>query len=82
MGDTVYIKAGTYNSYIAPSNSGTFSNPITYSNYGTDVFIISGQSYAVYLNGKDYISIQGINATNCSRFLYIVNGANYNIIKN
>ncbi len=33
-GDTVYIKAGTYNSYIAPVNSGTSAaNTITYRNY-------------------------------------------------
>ncbi|MBE9484243.1 MAG: hypothetical protein IMY74_05325, partial [Bacteroidetes bacterium] len=81
-GDTVYIKAGTYNSYIDPDNSGTPSAPITYRNYETDTVTISGVSYAIYLNGSDYISIQGINATNCTRFLYLVNGANYNIIKN
>lgn len=79
-GDTVYILAGTYTSYINPSNSGTSSNRITYRNYGTDVVTISGANYAVYLNGMDYITVQGINATLCARFLYLINGANYNII--
>lgn len=79
-GDTVYILAGTYSTYINPSNSGTSSNRITYRNYGTDVVTISGANYAVYLNGKDYITVQGINATNCAQFLYLINGANYNII--
>src|SRR4030067_2743550 len=79
-GDTVYIKAGTYTSYIAPSNSGTSSNRITYRNYANDVVTISGTSYAVYLNGKSYITVQGINATNCAHFLYIINGSTYNII--
>jgi len=80
QGDTVYIKAGTYTSYIAPNNSGTSSNRITYQNYGTDVVMISGTNYAVYLNGKSYITVQGINATNLPNFLYIINGSNYNII--
>jgi hypothetical protein len=80
-GDTVYILSGSYNSsYINPSNSGTSTNRITYRNYGTDTVTISGQNYAVYLNGKDYITVRGINATNCGQFLYLINGANYNII--
>ena len=80
-GDTVYILAGTYtSSYINPSNSGTSTNRITYRNYGTDTVTISSQNYAVYINGKDYITVQGINANNCGQFLYLINGANYNII--
>ena len=39
-----------------------------------------GTNYAVYLNGKSYITVQGINATNLLHFLYIINGSNYNII--
>jgi hypothetical protein len=35
-GDTVYIKSGTYGTYISPNNSGTSSLPITYRNYGND----------------------------------------------
>ena len=80
-GDTVYIKAGTYTSYIAPSNSGTAVSRITYRSYGSDVVTISGTSYAVYLNGKSYITVDGIRAKNCQRFLYIVTGTN-NIISN
>ncbi|GAB4388047.1 MAG: hypothetical protein Kow0025_05070 [Thermodesulfovibrionales bacterium] len=79
-GDTVYIKAGTYNTYIAPSYSGTAAARITYRNYGNDVVTISGTNYAVYLNGKSYITVQGINATNAAQFLYLINGANHNII--
>jgi hypothetical protein len=79
-GDTVYILAGTYSTYINPSNSGTSSNRITYRNYGTDGVTISGANYAVYLDGRSYITVQGINATNCAHFLYIINGGTYNII--
>ena len=81
-GDTVYIKGGTYSSYINPSRFGTASNRITYRNYGTDVVAISGAAYAVYLNGKDYITIDGINGFNNTQMLFLINGANYNIIKN
>ena len=79
-GDTVYIKAGTYSTYINPSNSGTSVNRITYRNYDTNTVTISGADYAVYLNGKSYITVQGINATNCAQFLYLINGASHNII--
>ena len=82
-GDTVNILSGSYTtSYINPSSSGTSESRITYRNYGTDAVTISGQTYAVYLNGKDYITVQGIKAQNCTHFLYLVNDANYNIINN
>jgi hypothetical protein len=80
-GDTVFIKAGTYTSYMAPNNSGTAASRITYQNYGSDVVTIAGTSYAVYLNGKSYITVTGIHANNCARFVYIINGSN-NIISN
>lgn len=79
-GDTVYIKAGAYTSYVAPINSGSSSNRITYRNYGNDTVTISGTDYAVYINGRDYITVQGINATNCAHFIYLINGASHNII--
>jgi hypothetical protein len=78
-GDTAYLLAGTYSTYINPSNSGTQGSPIVYRNYGSDVVTISGASYAVYINGKSYITVTGINATLCSKFLYIKNGT-YNTI--
>jgi hypothetical protein len=80
-GDTVFIKAGTYNSYIAPVRSGTSSNRITYRNYGTDVVTISGQNYGVLINGKSYINVSGINVTNSATPLYITGGS-YNYIYN
>jgi hypothetical protein len=79
-GDTVYVKAGTYNTYIEPVNSGTSTARITYRNFGTDVVTITGTSYAVFISGKDYITVQGINASLCARFLYLVNGADYNVV--
>ena len=79
-GDTVYLKAGTYNTYINPANSGTPTARITYQNFGSDVVTITGTSYAVFLDGKDYITVQGIKASLCARFLYILNGADHNVV--
>ena len=79
-GDTVYIKAGTYDTYIAPGNSGTVSAPITYQNYGTDVVTISNAPYGVSLDGKAYIVVRGINFYNLDKFLWLQNGAHHNTI--
>jgi hypothetical protein len=82
-GDTAYIKAGTYSSYIAPTHSGTSENArIIYKNYGTDTVTIQNATYAIYLSGKSFITVQGINFQNCSQFMYIQNNSNYNIISN
>lgn len=75
-GDTVYIRAGTYNSYIAPVNSGTSNNRIIFEGVGQ--VTITGQSYAVYLN-DDYITVKGIDGSLNTYMLYI-DGGDYNII--
>lgn len=79
-GDTVYIRAGTYNTYVAPASSGTSGSRINYQNYGSETVTISGTPYAVYLNGDSYITVKGINSTGCSRNVFIINSSNYNII--
>ena len=79
-GDTVYIKAGTYASYIAPSHSGTVSNRITYRAFGSDTVTVQNASYGILLDGKSYITVQGINFYNLDRFMYLINSATYNII--
>lgn len=79
-GDTVYIKAGTYTTYIAPARSGTASGPITYRAYGSDFVSVQNTSYGILLDGKSYITAQGINFFNLDKFLWLQNGANYNII--
>jgi len=79
-GDTVYIKAGTYTSYVAPRNSGTASNRITYRAYGSDTVTVQNASYGILLDGKSYITVQGINFYNLDQFMYLQNGSNHNII--
>ena len=80
-GDTLFIKAGTYTTCIAPSRSGASSaSPITYRNYGSDVVTISDTVYGVNLDAKSFICVQGINFYNLDRFLYIRNNSDHNII--
>jgi len=78
-GDTVYIKAGTYSSYITPANSGTSSSPITYKSFGTDSVIVSDTVQGIFLSGKSHIIVQGIHFYNLDRFLWLDN-ASHNII--
>ncbi|MEW6188190.1 MAG: right-handed parallel beta-helix repeat-containing protein [Thermodesulfobacteriota bacterium] len=79
-GDTVFIKAGTYNTYIAPANSGTSASRIIYTKFANDQVIVSNASYGILLDGKSFITVQGINFYNLDRFLWVRNAANYNII--
>ncbi len=79
-GDTVYLRAGIYDIYIAPDASGkSDSERITYTNYHNEQVNIQGTRYAVYINGKSYISVHGITFHNCHQFLHIENG-HYNDI--
>lgn len=56
-GDVLAIKAGTYDDYIEPENSGTASKPIVYMAYDDDRVIIAGKPTAakLCLMQQDYI---------------------------
>ncbi len=68
-GDTVCVKAGTYNERLIPQNSGSAGNWITFKadpNAAHDTVIIDGTGInipslqgLVYMNGKSYIKISG-----------------------
>jgi hypothetical protein len=79
-GDTVYVKAGSYTTYIAPANSGSASQPITYRRFGNDIVTVQNASYGIRLNGRSYIHIEGINFFNLDRFVFLENSANHNVI--
>ena len=79
-GDTVYIKAGTYNSAIAPENTGSKGKPITYCAFGSDAVTIRDTTYGIRISGKSYITVSGISCYNLDQFLYIENGASHNTI--
>lgn len=81
-GDTVFIKTGTYNTYVAPVNSGTSTSPIVYRNYGNDKVTVSDTWYGINLDGKSYIVVDGIRFYNLYYFMYLRNNANNNVIAN
>jgi hypothetical protein len=68
-GDTVYIKAGTYNEFVYIQNSGSAADGyITFQNYGNDEVIIDGSGLGggslVYIEAKSYIKLIGLNTIN------------------
>ena len=69
-GDTVYIKAGTYNERVIPKNSGSPGNYITYTAYPGDTVTIDGTGITAYHEGRlhiqktNYIKVSGLNIAN------------------
>jgi hypothetical protein len=79
-GDTVFIKQGIYSSYISPVASGASGRPITYQNYSNDVVSVQNAAYGVWLSGKSWITVQGINFTNLDHQMILENSATHNVI--
>jgi len=71
-GDTVFVKAGTYNERVIVQNSGTLNNNIVFSNFQDDIVIIDGNgiSWGASWNGlfdlsyKNYITVIGFRIIN------------------
>ena len=83
-GDLVYLRGGTYNTNIAPSNSGNSGNVITYKAYTgeTPVLTPTISQATIFLDGKDYIKIDGITIKDGYMYASIRNGSDYNEIVN
>jgi len=81
-GDTVYIKKGSYTTFVEPTKSGIAASPITYKNYSTDLVTVQNTTYGVHLNAKSWIIVQGITFTNLDRMMILENSANHNTISN
>ncbi len=88
-GDIVYIRAGTYEGTISPSNSGSPGSYITYKRYQNERVIITNVSRGVSLEGKAYIIVDGLTLSggdDTSRtiheFVVIDNSSHHNIIRN
>jgi hypothetical protein len=81
-GDTINIRGGTYTyGEIAPSNSGTLENKITYKAYTGETPILTGMNGAtisINLGEKRYISIKGITVHDVDRHFLLNKGASYN----
>jgi len=67
-GDTVYIRAGTYNERVVPQNSGSAGNYITYSAYPGETVIIDGTGITEGNDGvvvsQSYIKLEGLEVRN------------------
>lgn len=71
-GDTVYIKAGTYQERVVPQNSGSADNYIVYAAHSGDTVTIDGHSIPLpsYDSGlfqvedKSYIKVSGLRIIN------------------
>lgn len=82
-GETVFIRQGTYNEQLAPANSGTSDNPITYKNYTSETVTITGSLRpAVDLTNRSHITVQGLIVTDVDRWLYLVNAAHNTVMNN
>jgi len=72
-GDTVYVKAGTYQERVIPKNSGAVGESITYAAYGNDNVTLDGSSVSVprwaglfEIMDKSYIQVVGFKIKNSS----------------
>jgi len=83
-GDTVIIKAGTYESRIAPWRSGAPGAYITYQRYEDDLVVLSGASLepGIWLYNKSYVKVDGITLDWVHKHAWIQYGSDHNIIRN
>lgn len=63
-GDTILVRAGTYNQRIAPTISGTSGNPITLAAYPGETPTIAGQAGVETIlevaSGREYLTFDGL----------------------
>lgn len=93
-GDTIYVRAGTYNEKFSFTVTGTAGNPITLRNYPGESVIVSGAGIPMNswdalcgLYNKSYIIVDGIHFTNCqgthaNENTIGWNGGSYNTLQN
>ncbi len=83
-GDTVYIRAGTYNERVVPQNSGSAGNTITYTAYPGETAIIDGTGVVVPeycglfdLTGRDYIRVSGLRVIHSSYYGIVADSSSH-----
>jgi hypothetical protein len=82
-GDTVLIRAGTYNQQIKPSHSGFSGGPITFKSYNNEKVLFTGISgYAIDLNLTRYITVDGLNVEAASGGWARILDSDHIILKN
>ncbi len=70
-GNTIYVRAGTYNERLVPAKSGSPGNYITFSAYPGEIVTIDGTGISVptyngliHISNKNYIRISGLRIVN------------------
>lgn len=91
-GDTVYIKAGTYNECVLIKNSGTPNNYITFTHYQTDAVILNKScgigisnadwSAGFWIKNKSWIKIIGFMLIDCYSGVHADTASNIIITNN
>ncbi len=85
-GDTVYLRAGTYAQSLNPAHSGTSGSPLVFQAYAGEAptFTVNeaGGRWAVKLQGRQYVKVDGIKSTNSGAFFFIGYGSCFNEITN
>jgi hypothetical protein len=71
-GDTVYVKAGTYNEHVVPAHSGSSGSPITYKNYGSDEVTINGSGLSLSNDTQGIFEIKGSPSGASTPLNYII----------
>jgi len=72
--DIVYLRTGTYNTSIAPANSGSSGHEITYIAYNSEVVTITGVNLGVDLKYRHYIKVDGIRILSTSYWVSLSYG--------
>jgi hypothetical protein len=67
-GDTVWLRAGNFQTGIAPANNGTSSDRITYAGYPGETVSVSRCAIGINVRTKSYITIDGISTDSCRVF--------------
>lgn len=84
-GDTVFVKAGTYQEYVTFQTSGTTGNPVVLKNYSKDVVTIDAQStriYCLYAVDKNNLVVDGIGVQNSTGYNVLFSGCENITVKN
>ncbi|MDX9850377.1 MAG: InlB B-repeat-containing protein [Anaerolineaceae bacterium] len=88
-GDTVLIRAGTYNERIIPNNSGSPGNYITYAAYPNEKVVLDGNGInfskseegLIHVKNKNYIKLQDLTIQNSTDMgIYVVGTYNPRIL--
>jgi len=80
-GETVQIRAGTYEETIQPANSGSSDTArIGYTSYEGEMVTFQQAVYCVRLVDKSYITVSDIKFHDCERNLYLQNSSHNNIV--